>query len=349
MSSHDDARVPGSEGNDSEAKEPESLVDRGVDAALYGLSLPERVARGMVGCASGVLKETAELAVPKAMKSSRMYDMTVQKMLGFLIDDVGKLKTGSQEGETPDDYLAKKAVGNVVDVAGLAVLHVSPLWVLAIFSDVAQGTKTYVNALADELKREGIVEESATIESLDHLLTRLESTSGVLADRLDTPPITVEELKKSVEQLREESKRVDLKKAIPNEDLEAIWNEIKETANTENRTVLEVSNAVAMMTFNQVTRAGKGAVTSVKVGLDLVNDNVLSYYRGALSEIHEKGYYQSVLDAYEPYVNGLKHLFSDDTETTTEDVLRGRPFVRLWRWVTSRFRGSDPAGEKSAN
>ncbi len=323
-------------------KDAESgLVQRGVDAALYGLSLPERVARGMVGGTSAVLKETAELAVPDAMKKSRLYTMTVQKMLGFLVDDVGKLRSEADGGEKDgegDDYLAKKAVGNVIDIAGLAVFHMSPLWVLAIFSDATMGTKTYLNALSAELKEQGILEKSATIDSLDAMLDTLQETSGLLADDLDTPPLTLEKLKESVRKLREESKRVDLVKAFPKEDLAAIWNEIEKTAKTENRSILEVSNAVAMMTFSQVTRAGQAAVATVQVGFDLLDDNVLDYYSQAFKDIREKGYYESVMEAYEPYVQGLKHLFEKSTETTTEQVFKGTFFRSLWAKVCSWFR-----------
>ena len=331
------SEVGASEVGASESTEAsDDLLTRGVDAALYGLSLPERVLRGMVGCASGVARETAELAVPDGMKSSRLYDMTVRKMLGFLVDDVAKFRAGAPDGDASgSDYVAKIAVGNVIDVAGLAVLHVSPLWVFAIVSDVTRGSKTYLNALAAELKEQGILEKSATIDSLDAILDNLEATSGLVAENLDTPPITLDELKTSVSKLREESQRVDLREAFPAEDLAAIWKEIETTAETENRSVLEVSNAIAMMTFSQITRVGRGAYSGVKVGFDLLNDNVFRYYSQAFEEIHSKGYYQSVLDAYEPYVDGLKHLFDEDTETTTEQVLKGRPI----RWLGAKIRG----------
>ena len=101
------------------------------------------------------------------------------------------------EGGEDSQYLMKKAVGNVIDVAGLTVLHLSPLWVLALFSDVTMGTKKYLNTLADELKKQGVLEKSATIDSIDSILDSLQKTSGILADNLDTPPLTVEQLKES--------------------------------------------------------------------------------------------------------------------------------------------------------
>jgi hypothetical protein len=319
----------------ADAGESGGVVSVAIDAAIYGLSLPERVARAMVGCTSGLVKETAQMAVPDAFKQSRLYDMTIRKMLGFLVEDVGMMKSdaageSSEKDEEKSQYVVKKAVGNVIDVAGMTVMHVSPLWVLAIFSDVTLGTKKYLNVLTDELKKDGIIDESATIDNIDHLLGALERTSGALVESLDTPPVTMQQLKKAVTTLRDESAKVDLSHLIPAEDMNRVWNELQETAQTEGRSVLEVSSAVGMMAFSQISKVGKGALTTAKVSFDLFEDNVIDYYFGAFDRIHENGYYQSVLETYEPYSQGLKYLFHDETETTTEQVLRGKVFRRIW-------------------
>lgn len=333
---------------ETNAEPAEGVVSEAVDAALYGLSLPERVARAMIGCTSGLIRETAQVAVPDAFKQSRLYDITVRKMLGFLVQEVGMLKSGqdgaatgeSEKDDEESQYLVKKAVGNVIDVAGMTVMHVSPLWVLAIFSDVTLGTKKYLNVLTDELKKDGIIEESATIENIDHLLGAIEKTSGTLVESLDTPPVTMNQLKKTVSTLRDESARVDLSHIIPTEDMNRVWDELQETAKAEGRSILEVSSAVGMMAFSQISRVGKGALTTAKVSFDLFEDNIIDYYFGAFDRIHENGYYQSVLETYEPYAQGLKYLFHDETETTTEQVLRGKVFRRLWDKFTGWCCGS---------
>jgi hypothetical protein len=324
------------------------VLSRAFDAALYGLSLPERAARGMICSASGVLQETAGIALPEALRKTRLYELTVKKMLRFLVDDVGRMRelrsspdgavagaAAEAAGEADPDFLYKKAIGNVVDVAGLTVLHVSPLWVLAIFSDVALGTRTYLRALAAELEKQGVIEKSARIDDIDGLLASLERASGMLAETVDTPPLTVAELKKSVEKLREEAARIDLTKVVSAEDVAAVWKEIEATARLEGRSLLEVSGAIAMMSFSQLVRAGKGAYGSVKVGFDLVQDNFIEHYFQAIRRIHEKGYYETVLETYEPYVRGLAYLFEPTTESTTERLLKGKLFREAWRKIRS--------------
>jgi len=126
------------------------------------------------------------------------------------------------------------------------------------------------------------------------------------------------------------SKKVDLREMLPESEMNRLWNEIHEAARLEGRSVFEVSSALGMMVYNQLARVGHGAVGSVKVGFDLLNDNVLEYYASSLAEMHRKGYYQSILEASGPYLTGLALLFQPSRETYTEKVLKGKPFRALW-------------------
>src|SRR5262245_47464178 len=125
----------------------------------YVLSLPERAVRGGTGLVGGMLRESASLLVPQSFQSSRTYSVMVRQMLDFLVHDVGGVAQGNQASSTSavDNYVARKAVGNFVDMAALATLHASPLMLLAVVSDVAHGSKVYLKELADELKAEGVI------------------------------------------------------------------------------------------------------------------------------------------------------------------------------------------------
>jgi hypothetical protein len=343
-----------------EERPRERLLDVARAGTLYGMSLPERALRGMVGAASGLLRESARAAVPDAMKGSKLYEITVRKMLGFLVREVGGLDSvpadaGVNRGappapaadlaapadpaapalaaSPPRDYMVKKALGNALDIAGLAALHVSPLWVIAVASDVVLGVRTYLNALGDELRRTGVLPKDSSFEGVDGLLKALQNVSGTVADSLDTPPVTVRELEKMVKTLRRESTRIDLRRLLPEEELQRVWNGIHEAARVEGRTPFEVSNALAVMVYGQLLRVGKGAVGSVKVGFDLLHDNVFAYYFDSLAEMERKGYYQSLLDASGPYLAGLSHLFEPSRESYTEKVLKGKPLRALWRML----------------
>ena len=88
-------------------------------------------------------------------------------MLDFMVHDVGGVTTkmaAGGEAARVDNFVARKTVGNFVEMAGLATLHVSPLMLLAVVSDVAYGSQAYVRQLADELRREGVISETSTID-----------------------------------------------------------------------------------------------------------------------------------------------------------------------------------------
>ncbi len=355
----------------------ESLLETAQAAALYTASLPERTLRAMVGAASGVLRESARAAVPDAMKRTKFYELTVRKMLGFLVKDVGGLEAAAARGAggsmpagsisgvpgatgaaaavpgiaaenapaaVPEgsEFVVKKAIGNAIDIAGLATLHLSPLWVIAAFSDVVLGARTYLNALGEELRARGVISPEEKFEGVDGLLKSLQKLSGAVADNLDTPPVTVKELEKMVSSLREESKRVDLTRVLPEAELKRLWDEIHTAAKLEGRSPFEVSSAMGMMVFTQISRIGQGAYGTVKVGFDLVHDNILKYYVDSLGELRRKGFYQSIIDVSHPYMEGLGHLFQPSRESYTEQILKGKPFAALWRklraWCRRRRR-----------
>jgi len=161
--------------------------------------------------------------------------------------------------------------------------------------------------------------------------------SGAVADGLDTPPVTAAELRKMVDTLRRESKKMDLRGLLPPEEMDRLWSGIHEAARIEGRSPFEISSALAMMVYGQIVRAGLGATGTVKVGLDLLQDNVVNYYLDSLAELSAKGLYQAVADASAPYLEGLRHLFEPSQETFTEKILKGKPFLALWRMLKRWF------------
>ena len=87
-----------------------------------------------------------------------------------------------------ENYVARKTVGNFVEIAGMATMHLSPLMFLAIFSDVAYGSQAYLQEVAEELKKEGIIDEKSTIHRVDDLLEAVAGMSETAATAFDTPP-----------------------------------------------------------------------------------------------------------------------------------------------------------------
>ena len=68
----------------------------------------------------------------------------------------------------PPDFLIRRTAGNVVELAGIASFHASPVWVLAALADVAGAGRELIGEIAEALQKEGLM-------PLGQILTRLTS------------------------------------------------------------------------------------------------------------------------------------------------------------------------------
>lgn len=243
-------------------------------------------------------------------------------------------------GGDPLRYVARKAAGNFVDIAGLATLHVSPLWVLAIVSDVAYGTRTYVSELAQELQRQGLIDDSSTIHRVDDLLDAIKQASGTAASSFDTPPLSLEELQLSVLQTRAALADVDPTQLIPEAEISRYWQEMQRVARQEGASLLGVSAAVAMQTVETIRDMSHGTLTGLFVAGKIINRNVFGHYIGSLQRIGEQGLWSTVRNTYEPYVDLAWGNFTSSRRTWTEQVLHPGHMMRAWNKVQDWFRRS---------
>lgn len=309
---------------------------------VYTLSIPERAIRSTVGLTAGAAREATSFLVPAAFQDSKTYEIVVRNSLKFLVEDIAGAKPKQGENEEPeeeaqDDYVARKAVGNFLDLAGLATLHVSPVWLLAIVSDVAYGSRTYVNELAQELQKKGIIDESSTIHHVDDVLDAVRRGSGEAASLFDTPPLSADELKKTLDSTRAALADPEYAKLLPATEIARQWEDMKSIANTEKLDLLDVSAGVTMHALKQLKTVSHGALTGIEVAGGLINRQIFSHYAGALKAVHEKGFFQTVSESYGPYVTAVFDNFASDRGTLTEEVVTGRLPARMWRGVKGFF------------
>jgi hypothetical protein len=315
---------------------------------VYGLSLPERTIRGGSAILAGAVRESASLLVPQAFRNSRSYRAFVDQMLDFMIRDVGGVKAppgDASPGPQVEGYVARKAVSSFVDLAGMATLHVSPLAVLAIISDVAYGSQTYLRELAAELKREGIIDQNSTIDSTAGLLAALSQAAGTSADAFDTPPISVEGLRSTIEQTRSAVSGINPVGVLPLSEIERTWREMTSVATSQNISLFKLSSAMTLFAMNRMSLATRGALSTIRVSGNILDRHVIDHYREGLAEVRTRGVYRVLADSSKPYVDALWHNFSSGRETITEGVVSGRLISRGWsglcNWLTRRRRSPE--------
>lgn len=339
--------------------EERSTSEQLLSGLLYGVSLPERLVRSAVGITAGTAKEIAEFVVPQAFQDSKSYEVAVRNSLNFLLANVATVSDPNAEKPVvppnavpaadsssdptainPGRFIARKAVGNFIDIAGLATLHVSPLWILAIVSDAAYGTKTYLSELAGELQSKGLIDDSSTIHRVDDLFDAIKKASGRAASNFDTPPLSLDELKSSFEQTRAALNEVDPALLIPEAEIGRIWSDMRSLADQEKISLLGVSGAVAMQAVETIKTATQGSLTGLFVAGKIVNRNIFGHYISALSDIHKNGLWSSVRNTYGPYVDLAWGNFTSSRKTWTEQVLNPSRFTLLWAKICRLFGGS---------
>lgn len=306
---------------------------------LYSLSLPERALRSSVGVVGGLVRESAGLLVPQAVRDCQTYQVMVQQTLDFLVHDVAgvaPMSAAAAPAPRVEQYVARKAVGNFVEMAGLATLHLSPLLVLAVVSDVAYGSKAYLQELADELRRAGVIDEKSTVASAADLLDALGETALVASSAFDTPPLSLDGLRETVQRTADAARQIAVADALPQAEIARMWNEMKQLAAAENVSLLAISSSMTLHALGKMANVGRGALSTVRVAGGLLDRHVIEHYRTALMDLHRQGYYATLAQVSGPYVAGVWHNFSSEKQTVTSDLVtgkllgRGAQAVRRW-------------------
>ncbi|MCM8747648.1 hypothetical protein NET02_00650 [Thermomicrobiaceae bacterium CFH 74404] len=269
----------------------------------YLASLPERAGRAGAALLGGAAYEFSETALPEFVRRSKLYEATVARVLRITIELLGDVRGVYPDSPmTVEELTVRKAAGNVVEFASVVVAGWSPLWLLAGAADVIGGSKVYLRALVQELEQAGLLEPGTDISTYEDLLSRLEGTSGVLADAVDVPPLSVDDLRASWRALQ--SQATDLPSP---EGLASIFAGLQEAARREGRSLLEVSTLV-----------GLGAA---RAGIRIGDTYVFDYYRRALRSIAEEGLLAFLRRISSPYLERAGKHFDPAAPTYTERLL----------------------------
>lgn len=322
---------------------------RGEDAGLrdhlvYGLSLPERAIRGTAGVLGGTLRESAALLVPQTFRDAKTYQVFIGQMLDFMAEEMGGVDAEHRPDPRTrpriDNFIARKATGNFIELTTLATLHMSPMLLLAVVGDVAYGSKAYLKELAEDLEARGVIEDAAAIQQADDLLDAVAATSHKTAQALDTPPTSVEGLRETIRETRESIAEIDPSKVLPRAELDRLWEGIRSSAKSQGMSPLDVAGLMALGSLHRLGKLGTGTLSTVRVAGRMLDRHVLEHYRSVLVDIDRDGFYPTLASSSRPYVDALWRNFATDRPTLTEDFVRSGGPSRTWnrvrRWVARR-------------
>jgi hypothetical protein len=287
----------------------------------YWLSLPERAGRAVVAAVSGVVKPLADHLLPRTLRATRTYAAVVGRLERFLVESVAGVEGVYEPGGGIDRLVARKTVGNVVEVASLAALGVSPVWFLAMAADATRGTRAFLDALVSELAGRGVPVDGPRIRTVDGLLDALERASAAGADVADVPPLDVPGLRRTWAAFR--ASRDPLPDAAA---LAALFRDLQATAAETGRSLLSVSSLSGVGTLAGRTAGGaaRGTLAAGRAAARLMDASVIEDYRRTLAEIRARGVDLYARETILPYVEAVRRHFDPSRETFTERRLRRR-------------------------
>ena len=272
--------------------------------AGYVVSLPERLVRTTAASGGGLLLEAADHILPPPVRDAKIYQCLIARPLRITVEAVGGVSGRFPMQEmSSQELIQRKVAGNFVEAFSVFTVGFSPLWFLAVASDVTGGTRVYLDAFVRELKKADILPDNTDVSSVDDLLAVLDRTVGQAADTIDIPPTAISDMRDSVDLLRENAE------LIPGpQRLAELFSQLNEAAREQKRSPLVVSTLVA---------AG-----ALQAGIQLGNVHIFSFYAEALSTIRAEGVSQYLGRISQPYVDAATGHLKRGRRTHTGRTVR---------------------------
>jgi hypothetical protein len=292
----------------------------------YLLSFPERLARAVLGLGAGVAREAGEVVIPESVRRGQLYRNLVDTTLRFLTEQVGGVERQITDGQAlPDDFLARRTAGNAVEILGVIAFRASPVWVLAALADVCGIGRHLIPEIADELRKQGLLEAGTEFTTVDELLDGLERTSSRVASTINTPPLDVAGLRQEWAEIRTEAKALQPSSLPTAEAIGNVWSELRAEAARQNRSVFETSSMMAVSAVRSLPDGVRWLSASTVAGAkrtgEVVASALLEDYRKTLREIQQTGYVTYAVQQLGPYVRAAAGQFSPARRTLTERLL----------------------------
>ena len=301
-----------------------SLGKRG---GVYVLSLPERTLRSVSALAGGLVRETAAVVLPVGVRRGRLYRNLVDVTLQFLIEKIGQVDsaTGPSREELAENFLARRAAGNGIELMGLLTFRASPVWVLAALADVCGFGRQLIPEIAEELKKAGLLDQDQSFATMEQLLGGLERSAAQLAQTVNVPPLDVAELRSEWSKLVTEVRQLPAPQLPTRASVRRVWSELRAEAAAQQRSVFVLSSLLAISAVGELPQ--RALVLSRSAGIALrhsgtvVADALLTHYRDALQEIRSTGVVAYAVRQLGPYGRAALAAFHPARETLTGKLL----------------------------
>jgi hypothetical protein len=251
----------------------------------------------------------------------------VDVVLRFLIEEVGQVEgVYPTEGRLAENFLLKRTASHGIELLGIFVFHASPVWVLAALADATGGGRNLVQEISLALKEEGLLAREPRFETIEQILDGLEKTSQHLAATLNLPPVDIPSLRREWQRLKEELRTIPPKNIPALERVEQVWDNLRETAKRQGRSIFLMSSLMAVSTVAHVPAnlswLSRAAVSAARRTGKVLGETVLDHYAKSLAEISRTGFLAYWTREFRPYLRGAATQFAPTHRTWTDRLLR---------------------------
>ncbi len=188
------------------------------------------------------------------------------------------------------------------------------------------------------VQREGIIDETSSIDHVSDLVDALQRTGSRASDAANAPPMNLEGMTETISQITSEIKSVDPRKLIPQSEIERMWTDMESAAGDADVGIWDVSTTMTMFAVDRLSLSTRGALSSVRVAGNLLDEHLLSHYGDALISIKERGFYVTLQESSTPYLEAAWHNFDSSRETWTEELITGRMPKKFWTQFVGWFK-----------
>jgi hypothetical protein len=282
----------------------------------YFLSLPERTIRSAAALLGGASLLLTETLLPDVVRESVTYRVTIGDFQRFLITRLAQVQPAELafQEKMSDAYLSRKVVGGSLEAIGLLTMRFSPVWVFAIASDAAGGSKVFLDRLTGQLKDNELIDRDSEPNSLVELLEAVQIASQASAQAIDTPPLSQDELAVVAGDLSAGYGRMFSSSQPLIDRFDAIWQRMEKIALEQDLSLEEISGAMAA----NVASLGKTGLAASKTGADLFGEKILDSYGRTLDSIAQEGIGRYLSQSLLPYLEAALGHLDPNKETWTE-------------------------------
>lgn len=324
-----------------------AFLDVLAERLRYAVSLPERTVRALAAGAGGMTKLLTDTLLPDALRGSTLYRVVVGDVQRFMIERVACVEgqyaaaasdAGNEEatGRAVQRVLANQAI----DAVGLLAIHISPLWVFAIASDVASGGRAYMERLTASLREQGLIEASDEPTSIEQLLAQVHAATTRSVEVLDAPPVSAAEATDAARTLVQRYRDAFAGVTDLAPRLDALWARMTSLAGRDGISLATLSG---MMSLNVAERGRHAVEAALTVGWttgSVLGETLLSGYGRTLDDVAQQGAWSFVQTRLGPYVETAAHHFDPETLTWTQKAL-------AWLGLGGRRRDDEAAAAES--